>query len=311
MDREAANAAVEALVSYSHRDERARQQLETHLSLLQRQKLLSVWHDRKIGAGTEWKGQIDTHLDSAELILLLVSPDFLASDYCYDVELAHALKGHEAGEARVIPIILRPVDWHEAPFGKLQALPREAKPISTWSNRDEAFRNVVEGIRRTVRELRASKTAPVVNAGSEEGKVPPHESGREARPWLDPAGGSETPLPLHKNERAGSDQQEEEIQDASRIINLRVTALGHDNATVVWRTTEPLEARLALFRAQGIIPEQRIYRVRSPGPERGDPASGLQSFTFRGLRRGTKYRIEVQSDGDYDFQQVFVNTHGA
>lgn len=104
----------------------------------------------KISAGTEWKDQIDARLDSADLILLLVSPDFLASDYCYDVELQRALERHIAGEARVIPIIVRPVDWHEAPFAKLQALPRDGKPISTWARRDEAYKDVVTGIRGAV-----------------------------------------------------------------------------------------------------------------------------------------------------------------
>src|SRR6266849_1902829 len=154
------STAVEALVSYSHRDDRYRQQLETHLSLLQRQGLLSVWHDRKIDAGTEWKGQIETHLDSSELILLLISPDFLASDYCYDTELKRALERHDAGTVRVVPIILRPVDWQHAPFAKLQALPKDGKPISRWANRDDAFADVVAGIRRTVRELRANTPPP-------------------------------------------------------------------------------------------------------------------------------------------------------
>jgi hypothetical protein len=151
------SAAIEILVSYSHRDEKLRKVLETHLSLLRRQGYIRVWHDRKIGAGTEWTKQISAHLESADLILLLVSPDFLASDYCYDIELRRALARHEAGTARVIPIILRPVDWHEAPFGKLQALPKDGKPISTWPNRDEAFKSVVEGVRLVVRALSSGR----------------------------------------------------------------------------------------------------------------------------------------------------------
>jgi hypothetical protein len=149
--------AVEALVSYSHRDEKYRQQLETHLSLLRRQKHhLSVWHDRRIGAGTEWKGQIDAHLESDELILLLVSPDFLASDYCYDVEVTRALGRHEADTARVIPIILRPVDWHGAPFGKLQALPEDGKSISTWPS---AIRRTGTSSRGSVKRFESSSPA--------------------------------------------------------------------------------------------------------------------------------------------------------
>lgn len=144
---------VRVLYSYSHTDEGLRKQLETHLSLLKRQGVIEDWHDRKIGAGQEWAGQIDAHLDVADVILLLVSPDFLASDYCYDVELNRAMERHEAGEARVIPVILRPCDWQGASFGKLQALPKDAKPVTEWHSRDRAFTNIVRGIRVTVQEL--------------------------------------------------------------------------------------------------------------------------------------------------------------
>lgn len=144
---------VELFYSYAHEDEKLREQLEKHLVILKRQGVIQDWHDRKIGAGTEWKGQIDAHLNSAGVILLLISADFLASDYCYDIELKRAMQRHEAGEARVIPVILRPVDWQGAPFGKLQALPKDAKPVTSWTKRDEAFANVAQGIRAAVEEL--------------------------------------------------------------------------------------------------------------------------------------------------------------
>jgi hypothetical protein len=118
--------------------------------------VITNWHDRQITAGEEWKGTIDDHLASAHVILLLISPDFIASDYCYDIELDLAMKRHDAGEASVIPIILRSVDWRGAPFGKLQALPKDAKPVQSWSNVDEAFTNVAEGIRRAVEKLAAN-----------------------------------------------------------------------------------------------------------------------------------------------------------
>ena len=102
---------IEVFFSYSHEDEELRDQLEKHLAILKRQGVITGWHDRKIGAGTEWKDQIDEHLESAQVILLLVSADFLASDYCYDRELKRAMERHEAGEAREIPVILRSVDW--------------------------------------------------------------------------------------------------------------------------------------------------------------------------------------------------------
>jgi TIR domain len=123
------------------------------LSGLKREGYDSIWHDRKIGAGEEWAGKIDDHLDTAQIILLLISADFVASDYCYDIEMKQALVRHEAGDACAIPIILREVDWKNAPFGKLKALPTDGKPISSWSRRDAAYLNVAEGIRKAVKEL--------------------------------------------------------------------------------------------------------------------------------------------------------------
>jgi hypothetical protein len=157
---------LEIFFSYSHRDEKMRSRLEAHLSSLKRERLISGWHDRKIKPGTEWKGQIDDHLNSCQIILLLISADFLASDYCYDVEMDRALARHDAGGARVIPIILRPCDWPWSRFGKLQALPRDGKPVSDWSTHDQAFNEVARGIRRVVEDLsRISESAvhpPVV-----------------------------------------------------------------------------------------------------------------------------------------------------
>lgn len=115
--------------------------------------MIAGWHDRRIAAGTEWAGEIDKHLNSALIILLLISPDFLSSDYCYDLEMKRAMERHERGEARVVPVILRPVYWGDAPFGKLQALPENAKAITTWSNRDEAFKDVAIGIKKVVEEI--------------------------------------------------------------------------------------------------------------------------------------------------------------
>lgn len=144
--------AVEIFYSYAHEDEALRDELEKNLTLLRRQGVVSGWHDRQIGAGEEWAGQIDEHLESAGIILLLVSPDFIASDYCWDKEMTRAMERHQEGTARVIPVILRPVDWHSAPFGRLQALPRNGKAVTTWKNRDKAFLDVTRGIREAVQE---------------------------------------------------------------------------------------------------------------------------------------------------------------
>jgi hypothetical protein len=155
-DEQIFSEGIEVFFSYSHKDEPLRDELEKYLSKLKRQKLISAWYDRKIGAGVEWKGQIDGHLDSARIILLLISADFLSSDYCYDIEMKRAMERHESGEARVIPIILRPVDWRGAPFGALQALPSNAIPIVLWKSRNRAFLNITNGIRNVIQNLNQS-----------------------------------------------------------------------------------------------------------------------------------------------------------
>ena len=149
--------SVEVFFSYSHRDEDLRDELAKHLSILQRRGKIDTWYDRAIEAGAEKQAEIDERLNRADIILLLVSSDFLASDYCYDVEVARAMERHDAGEARVIPVIVRPVDWQEAPFGKLQALPKDGKPITKWSDRDEALLDVEKGIKRILAEIAAAR----------------------------------------------------------------------------------------------------------------------------------------------------------
>lgn len=140
--------------SYSHKDEALRDELEVHLAMLKREGAISAWHDRKILAGDELGGQIHARLNDAEVILLLVSPDFLASAYCYDVEVKRAMELHEEGRARVIPVILRPSDWQAStPFAKLLAAPKDGKPITKWPDRDEAWLDVV-------RQLRAALPKP-------------------------------------------------------------------------------------------------------------------------------------------------------
>jgi hypothetical protein len=147
--------------SYSHKDETLRDELDTHLSPLRREGIIRPWHDRRIGPGKDLEHEINSHLEDANVILLLVSPDFVASDYCYSKEVARALERHQAGEVRVVPVILRPVDWKKLPLGKLLALPKDGYPVTKWQNRDEAFLDVAQGIRHTVAELRQQASAPL------------------------------------------------------------------------------------------------------------------------------------------------------
>ena len=145
--------ALRLFYSYSHKDESLRNELETHLKILQRLGLIETWHDRKIEAGEEWKQKIDENLERADIILLLVSSDFIASDYCYEKEMKRALGRHENKEARVIPVILRDVNWRIAEFAKLQALPKDGLAVTKWTDKDSAWRNVSEGIQSVVEEM--------------------------------------------------------------------------------------------------------------------------------------------------------------
>lgn len=150
---EVRTTAVEVFCAYAHEDETWLKRLEKHLSVLKRQGLISLWNDRKLVAGSEWKSELDTHLEEAAMILLLISADFLASDYCYGVEMQRALGRHDAHEARVIPILLRPCDWPSSPFAGLNALPAHAKPITCWNDWDEALTEVATGIRLALEDL--------------------------------------------------------------------------------------------------------------------------------------------------------------
>jgi parallel beta-helix repeat protein len=153
---------IEIFFSYSHKDEELRDELEKHLSILKHRKLISAWHDREIGAGEEWKGEIDEHLNSAKIVLLLISSDFLASKYCYDIEMKRAIERHDSGEARVIPIILRHAYWEGSPFSKLQALPANAEPVKdgSWRSIDAAFKDVAEGLEKVIISLISDKVEP-------------------------------------------------------------------------------------------------------------------------------------------------------
>ncbi len=160
--------AIAAFISYSHRDEALLEQLKPHLANLKRQGLIQTWDDRQITGGSDWAQAIAHNLETTDVILLLVSADFIASDYCWGIELQGAIARHQNGSARVIPIILRPVDWEDTPFRHLQALPKSGKPITEWENRDTAFVDIARGIRKVVEELRTQKeqTGQITSSGS-------------------------------------------------------------------------------------------------------------------------------------------------
>ena len=145
-------------MSYSHKDEELRQELEKHLAGLHRQGAISSWHDRRIGPGEEIHTQISVQLDAADIILLLVSADFLASDYCYNRELKRAMERHDEATARVIPVILRPCDWQGSPFGHLNAVPTDGEPITKHATLDDGFLDVARAVRFAAESIVGSRS---------------------------------------------------------------------------------------------------------------------------------------------------------
>src|SRR6266566_908970 len=145
--------AYEVFISYSHQDHTLREELDTHLANLKRQNIITSWFDGNIKPGEELQPHIIEHLNTAQIILLLVSANFIASDFCYSTEMKQAIARHNANKARVIPILLRPTDWKGAPFAKLKMLPTDAKAITSWPTHDEGFVDVIQGIRDAIDDL--------------------------------------------------------------------------------------------------------------------------------------------------------------
>jgi hypothetical protein len=149
--------ALNVFVSYSHADEQSKNDLLKHLEPLRRLEIVRAWHDRMLKPGEDWGKKISDNLEKADIILLLVSIDFINSPYCYDIELDRAIERHTAGESVVIPVILRSCMWKSTPFGNIQAVPKDGRPVNLWADRDEAFVNVVEGIKQMAEELLSSR----------------------------------------------------------------------------------------------------------------------------------------------------------
>jgi pentatricopeptide repeat protein len=144
-------------LSFAHEDRAFRNTLDTHLSIFQRTGVIDDWHKHEIPPGSEWQDLVDKQLDQADIILLFITPDFIASKYCYSVQMNRALEKHERGAVRVIPILFRPTFWYDLPFAKLQGLPMSEKetikPVSQWKNRDQAFVKIIEGIKKAIEDL--------------------------------------------------------------------------------------------------------------------------------------------------------------
>lgn len=158
---------MKAFISYSHKDQWALERLHTHLAMLRREGKIVEWFDREILAGGVVDAEISEQLESCVLFLALVSPDFLASDYCYEREMTRALERHEARETRVIPIIIEPCDWKASPLKKLKVTPRDGKPVSEWTNQNNAFVDIVGELRRVLTEEKVEGVATSATADTD------------------------------------------------------------------------------------------------------------------------------------------------
>lgn len=174
---------LKVFLSYAHEDDAHREELGKHLSALEREKVVELWHDRRITAGREWAGAIDEALKTADIVLLLVSADFLGSDYCNDVELTEAIRMHDANQARVVPVILRSCDWEHSRFSRFNALPPDGLPVAEAEYPDQRFKAVAKGLRDLVAELRAID----VGAPSDRPKLQQHDSQPNAQDLSQPA----------------------------------------------------------------------------------------------------------------------------
>ena len=170
---------TKVFISYSHKDEEFKNSLTEHLSGLVRSGTISEWNDRKIVSGTDWSHEINENLKSSDLILFLISSSFLSSDYCVNIEAETALSMHKSGEAQLIPIVIRAVEWSDSPLSKLQGLPKDAKPVASPNN-DEAWVDVIQGIKKHISEFQPKTNESIKLV--KEGKISPSESIRE---WLD------------------------------------------------------------------------------------------------------------------------------
>jgi hypothetical protein len=157
---------MQLFYSYSHADEALRDRLDKHLSALKRSGVISEWHDRKILPGDDFDATINEHLEKADIVLFLVSADFLASSYISDIEVSRAMERHQKGEARVIPIILQPVDLGGVPFEHLQRLPKDGLAVTEWPNQEAALSNIALGIRRAAMEMSSPISSASANPGT-------------------------------------------------------------------------------------------------------------------------------------------------
>ncbi len=279
--------SVKLFYSYSHKDVELRNELDKYLMILKRTGIIDCWHDRQITAGAEWKGNIDAELNSADVILLLISADFFYSDYCYDVELSRAMQRHERGEAVVIPVILRPFPWKKASFSKLQALPTDGAPVTTWpQGKDAAFTDISEGIEKVVNEilrkrkspLRTTKPAVYLAETTNERRMQDYRDGIAAE--LKAYGYPVVPVP-NVDLPDESPQYEEEIRRYLKGVKVSVHPIGNKYGRIIAGTNDTSAVKLQNMIAEELRRQGRLESLIWIPPEvaaEGDRQIAFQRY---------------------------------
>ena len=237
--------AIKVFCCYAREDEKFLSRLRAHFKPLERNGVIEVWYDGKISPGTKWETEIHKRLNTAQIILFLVSPAFIDSDYCYDVEVREAVMRHEKGEARVIPIILRPVDWRETPFGQLQALPKNAKPLISGRNIDQAILNVVSGIKNVVYELLQSSDTLIETTSKS--ALPPSDDDSDP-----PSAEEEDPEAIADSDKYKDRSFEERMVLASQLLEMKhpKRALEHLQNVPMTNVSISLRWRISALKGQ-------------------------------------------------------------
>jgi hypothetical protein len=260
--------------SYSHTDEALRDQLEKHLAALKRGGLVDTWHDRKIVAGDPVDATIMMQLEEADIVLLLVSADFIASDYCFGREMGRALERHTAGECVVIPVVLRACDWKATPFAHLLAVPRDGRPVTQWPDRDEAFLDVAQSVRKAL-EKAAGGAIPT--------RVPSTGSPAGPRAASDPTRSSNLRIAKHFSDR----DRDRFVLDAYGYVakyfenSLEELHSRHGELQTEFRTIDAERFTAAVYREGAAASGCTIFLTRTFGPRSIGYASNDSGHTNR------------------------------
>lgn len=281
-------------MSYSHKDESLRDELETHLSLLKHQGLISTWHDRKILAGDEFGSEIDENLEDSEIILLLVSPYFLASDYCYDIEMKRALERHHYGEARVIPIILEHCDWHSAPFGKLTALPKDGRPVTDYPNQHKAFTEIARGIRKAIEETQGKKS----KSEPDKSKVKPQETASTKR--KDPQRSSNLRVKKRFTDKEKDDFLKESFEYIYKFFKNSLEELKERNSFVDYSLDKlnPQAFTVKLYSEESLVSQCKIWH--------GSDFTSSESIKYSNSISSTNSFNGMFTINDDGYRQFFI-----